>query len=109
MRNCLKESMVMSSEGPGPESDCSGKTRPLVREGASHQQTCNCLKIIKEKGKIWLRVPDGCLTSRQTGGLTVGRNVTSTLTQKDTDWCTGKNVVGFYISLKINASALLIS
>jgi hypothetical protein len=32
---------------------CKLQSRPLVREGAPHQQTCNCLKIIKERrGKI---------------------------------------------------------
>jgi hypothetical protein len=53
------------------------QTRLLVREGAPHQHLRKCLKIIKErKEKNWSRVPDGCLTPRQTGRLTVGRNVT---------------------------------
>jgi hypothetical protein len=34
----------------------------------------------REKEKNWSRVPDGCLTPRQTGRLTVGRNITLTLT-----------------------------
>jgi hypothetical protein len=44
--------MVVRSVGLGPKSDCSGKaqkqlhsklqTHPLVREGALHQETCNC-------------------------------------------------------------------
>jgi hypothetical protein len=39
------------------------------------------LKISKERrGKNWLRVPNECLTSRQTGQLKVGRNITLTLT-----------------------------
>jgi hypothetical protein len=32
--------------------------------------------------KNWSRVPDGCLTPRLTGRLTVGRNVTSTSTSE---------------------------
>jgi hypothetical protein len=52
--------------------------RPLVREGASHQQTCNCLGTRKA---IWPRLPVWCLTPRQTGRLTVGRNITLTLTR----------------------------
>jgi hypothetical protein len=43
--------MAVSSAGLGPESDCSGKAQncastlqihPLVREGATHQETRNC-------------------------------------------------------------------
>jgi hypothetical protein len=30
------------------------QTRPLVREGAPHQQTRNCLKIIKERGRTFV-------------------------------------------------------
>jgi hypothetical protein len=48
------------------------QTRPLVREDAPHQQTRNCLRAIKS----WSRASDGCLTPRQTGRLTVGRNAT---------------------------------
>jgi hypothetical protein len=33
----------------------------------------------REKRKNWSRVPDGCLTKRQTGRLTVGGNITLTL------------------------------
>jgi hypothetical protein len=32
------------------------QTRPLVREGVPHQQTRNCLTVIK----IWYWAPDGC-------------------------------------------------
>jgi hypothetical protein len=56
--------------------NCKWQTRPLVREGAPHKQTCNCLTVIH----IWSWAPDGYLTPRQTGQLTVGRNVTLTLT-----------------------------
>jgi hypothetical protein len=37
-------------------------------------------KIIKENGKNWSRLPDGCLIPRRTGRLTVGRNITLTST-----------------------------
>jgi hypothetical protein len=33
----------------------------------------------REKGRNWSLVPDGCLTPRQTGRLTVGRSITLTL------------------------------
>jgi hypothetical protein len=72
--------MVMNPTGHGPENDCAGEggqrrkrqTGPFVRDGESHQQTRNCLTVIK----IWSWAPDGCLTQRQTGRLTVGRNIT---------------------------------
>jgi hypothetical protein len=47
---------AVSSAGLQPKSDCSGKaqkqlysnlqTRPLVKEGATKLQTCNCLREI---------------------------------------------------------------
>jgi hypothetical protein len=64
------------------------QTRPLVREGATNPELSK--EKFKEKEKLivgprW--VPDiktdwptGYLTSRRTGRLTVGRNVTLTLT-----------------------------
>jgi hypothetical protein len=52
--------MVMSSARLGPESDCSGKaqkqfysklqTRPLIREGAQHQETHSCQTEKKKTG-----------------------------------------------------------
>jgi hypothetical protein len=57
-------------------SNCKRQTRPLVRKGAPHQQTRNCLRVTK----IWSWNPRWGLTSRQTGRLTVGRNVTMTST-----------------------------
>jgi hypothetical protein len=57
-------------------SNFKGQTRPLVREGAPHQQTRDCLTVIKIRS--WAR--DGCLTPRRTGRLTVGHNITLTLT-----------------------------
>jgi hypothetical protein len=60
---------------------CKLQTRPLVREGASHQQTLQLSKNDqREKEKNWSRVPDGCLRPRWTGRLTVGRNMTLILT-----------------------------
>jgi hypothetical protein len=56
------------------------QTRPLVREGAPHQQIRTCPKTIKKNKKNnWSQFPDGCLTPRHTGRLTVGRNITLTL------------------------------
>jgi hypothetical protein len=52
-------------------SNCKRQTRPLVRESAPHQQTRNCQTTIK----IWSLAPEGFLIPRQTGGLTVGRNI----------------------------------
>jgi hypothetical protein len=47
--------MVTSSAGLGPESDCTGKTHPLVREGAIHQESRNCQKEKKNLviGSSW--------------------------------------------------------
>jgi hypothetical protein len=57
------------------------KTRPLVREGSTKITNPQLSKKnISRRNKNWLRVPDGCLTPRRTGRLTVGRNLTSTLT-----------------------------
>jgi hypothetical protein len=52
-------------------SNCKQQTHPLVREGAPHQQTRNCLTVIK----ILSWSPDGLFIPRHTGRLTVGRNV----------------------------------
>jgi hypothetical protein len=57
-------------------SKCKRQTRPLVRDSVPQQQTCNSLKVIK----IWSSVSNGRLTSRQTGRLPVGRNITLILT-----------------------------
>jgi hypothetical protein len=63
-------------------SNCKQQTCPLVREGAPHQQTRNCLTEIKLRS--W--APDGGLTPRQTYWLTVGRNVNLTLTLRVGSW-----------------------
>jgi hypothetical protein len=53
------------------------KTDPSSRQrGAPHQQTCKCLTEIK----ICSQVPNGGLTPTQTGRLTVGHDITLTLT-----------------------------
>jgi hypothetical protein len=51
-------------------SSCNRQTSPLVRKSTPHQQTRNCLTVIK----ICSYAPDGCFIPRQTGRLTVGRN-----------------------------------
>jgi hypothetical protein len=45
-------------------SNCKRQTRLLVRESDPHQQTSNCLTVIKI-----LLAPDGCFIPRQTGRL----------------------------------------
>jgi hypothetical protein len=44
--------------------NCKLQTRPLVREGAPHQQTRRYLKMIKKKTKDSSWVPDGYLRQR---------------------------------------------
>jgi hypothetical protein len=52
-------------------SNCKRQTRPLVRESAPYKQSRNCRTVIK----IWSQAPDGCFIPRQTGRLTVVRNI----------------------------------
>jgi hypothetical protein len=55
-----------------PQALGSSSSPPATRRAnAPHQQTRNCRTIIK----ILSQAPDGCFIPRQTGGLTVGRNV----------------------------------
>jgi hypothetical protein len=58
-----------------PRSNCTSKsqTQPLVRQGAPYQEPRNC----QRDKKIWSWAPDGILTPRQTGRLTVGHKLTS--------------------------------
>jgi hypothetical protein len=79
--------MLMNPAGLRSEKGCAGddqqklklQTQLLIRAGAPHQQTRNCLKIIREiKEKIGRGVPDGCLTPRQNSRLTVGLDITLT-------------------------------
>jgi hypothetical protein len=51
---------------------CRRQTRPFVRESAPHQETRNCLTVLK----IWSWTPHGYFIPRQTGLLTVGRHKT---------------------------------
>jgi hypothetical protein len=76
--------MLTSLIGLRPEKDWAGdaqenfilQTRLLVREGA-----LKLSKIItKGRRENWSRVSDGCLTPRQAGRVTVGRNATLTMT-----------------------------
>jgi hypothetical protein len=59
--------------------DCDGEGQTAVKNDrpvlSSERATCNRLTLIK----IWSWVPDGSLTSRQTGRQTVNRKVTLTL------------------------------
>jgi hypothetical protein len=70
-------------------SNCERQTRPLVREGAAHQQTRKCLTVTK----IWSWALGEDLTPRQTGRLTVGRNITLTSTLLQLENCCGSVVV----------------
>jgi hypothetical protein len=54
-----------------PAAIVNDKTHPLLREGAPHQQTRNCLTVIK----LWSYAPDGCFITRQTGWVTIGCNI----------------------------------
>jgi hypothetical protein len=53
------------------------QTRPFVREGAPRNQERNCQTycVFRMAIKIWSQAPDGCFIPRQTGRLTVGRNI----------------------------------
>jgi hypothetical protein len=71
-RNCMESQLrqqnkAVSSAGLRPKSDCSGKaqrqlysnlhTRPLVREGATKLQTCNCLNEISRRKQTLVNCP----------------------------------------------------
>jgi hypothetical protein len=81
--------MLMSREGLRSEKGSAGNARQKLKtaDPTSHHKgrpistNPNLSKIIKEgREKNWSRVPDGCLTPRRTGLLTVGRNITLILT-----------------------------
>jgi uncharacterized protein YbbK (DUF523 family) len=57
--------------------NCKRQTRPLVRESAPHQQTLKFLTVIK----ICSEAQTGALFPRQTGRLTLGRNIRLRLSQ----------------------------
>jgi hypothetical protein len=81
--------MLMSFVGLRSEKGCAGDARQKLRstDPSSRQRvlpTSTDLKLPKnnqiENGKNWSWVPDGRLTPGRTGRLTVGRNITFTLT-----------------------------
>jgi hypothetical protein len=67
-------------------SSCKRQTRPLVREGASHEQTRSCLTV---KRNLVLSPTCG-LTRRQTGRLTVGLTLTLTWVVESVESCSSK-------------------
>jgi hypothetical protein len=70
--------MLMSPMGLRSEKGCACDAHQKLK---TTDPTCNCLQIIKEiKSKNWSRAPDGCLTPRQPDQLTIGHNITLTLT-----------------------------
>jgi hypothetical protein len=76
--------MVLSPVGLGPEDDFAGDeqqqlqtTDPSSRQrGHPTSENYNCLTVTK----IWSWTPNGGLILRQTGRMTVGRNIILTLT-----------------------------
>jgi hypothetical protein len=81
--------MLMSPVGLRSEKGCAGDARQKLKtKDPSFRQrgrpTSTNLQLStnnqREKRENWSWVPDGCLTPRQTGRLTVGRNITLTLT-----------------------------
>jgi hypothetical protein len=79
----------MSPVGLRSEKGCAGDaqqklktTEPTSRQRGRRTSTNPQLSKnnSRQKGKTWSWVPDRCLTPRQTGRLTVGRNITLTLT-----------------------------
>jgi hypothetical protein len=67
----LRDSDLKMTALARASSNCKRQIRPLIRQCASNQQTRNCQTIIK----IWSQAPEGCFIPRQTGRLTVGRNI----------------------------------
>jgi hypothetical protein len=60
----------------GPEANVQVNYRPILSsERVPHTKKP---EIIRQKTKIWAWAPDGSPTARQTGRLTVGRNLTTT-------------------------------
>jgi hypothetical protein len=76
--------MVTSSAGLGPESDSAGKAQKELYEQVtdvpSRQRECPVTRNpqMSDNNKNLVKAPNGCLTPRQTGRLTVSRNITST-------------------------------
>jgi hypothetical protein len=82
--------VLMSSVGLSSEKGCAGDARQKLKctDPTSRQRgrpTLNKLEPVKknnqgDNAENWLRVPNGLLPQGQTGRLTVGRNITLTLT-----------------------------
>jgi hypothetical protein len=81
--------MLMNPVALRSEKDCAGdaeqklKTaQPTSRQRGRRTSTNPQLSknTQRKKGKNWLLVPNGCLTPRRTGRLTVNRNITLALT-----------------------------
>jgi hypothetical protein len=79
--------MFVSPVGVGPKNDYAGEGQQQFQmtDLSSRQRGCSTstnpqLTVIKIR--CW--APDGCLTPGQTGRLTVGCNITLTLTLTDT-------------------------
>jgi hypothetical protein len=88
--------MLTSPVGLRSEKGCAGDAQPKLKstDPASHQRgrpTSTNPKLSKKNnqqknGKNWSRAPDGCLTPGRTGRLSVGRNITLTLTSQMRLW-----------------------
>jgi hypothetical protein len=65
-----------------PRSNCTVKYKPVLSSERALQNNkhATVLKEISRRKENWSRVPDGRLTPRQTGRLTVARKLTSTST-----------------------------
>jgi hypothetical protein len=71
--------MVASPKGLGPEKDCAGKDQQHIQktDPTSRQRgrTKSTNPQLSDNNKDLVVTPDGCFIPRQTGQLTVGRNV----------------------------------
>jgi hypothetical protein len=72
LRGTVGRQVVTSDYAGEITGSCKLQTHPLVTEGAPHQHPRSYLTVLK----TWCWSPDGCLTPRQTGRLTVRRNIT---------------------------------
>jgi hypothetical protein len=77
------QNMVMSPTGLRPEKDCAGEASQQLLSTDSSFRQGGCLtsrypQIYKDNDnkETWSRAPDAFLTTKQTGRLTVGRNIT---------------------------------
>jgi hypothetical protein len=69
----------MGPEPPGPQTDGSLSCRPVLSsESAPYLETI-IIQVTERKGIIWSRAPIVGTTPRETGRLTVGSDLSSTL------------------------------